>query len=329
MIREVCLYDKFSYCKNGVRCLRIHLKEVCWNGECRDYRKCNKRHPKPCKSFMEKGFCRFGTSCRYSHRPPKVIEEQNKKIESLENNTAKLLKQVADQDDMIKDLKKELYERECKEMKSLQGQIDDLVEKNMEKERAIKIPQNDFNFIRFPDHNLSIDAIEDEEEEAVLTEAVVNDKNDEKEKQGDKKEKQGGTIEEVIVSQERCMAETIKKATITYAHMWLNQVEKLEAEIRKIKKNDKDLGTTLRMKCNDFCNRLDKIEVNEELCEDVIEKIVNLREFLSFAERKPNIERNLRSIVNCKKYLRGYIYYPKRPSQISLSSCCNKCALSS
>ena len=71
MIREVCLFDKFSYCKNGVRCLRIHLKEVCWNREC-DYRKCNKRHPRPCKSFMEKGFCRFGTSWRYSHRPPKV-----------------------------------------------------------------------------------------------------------------------------------------------------------------------------------------------------------------------------------------------------------------
>ena len=56
--------------------------------------------------------------------------------------------------------------------------IYDLVEKNMEKERAIKILQNDFNFIRFPDHNFSIDAIEDEEEEAVLTEAVpvVDDK---------------------------------------------------------------------------------------------------------------------------------------------------------
>ena len=137
---------------------------------------------------MEKGFCRFGTSCRYSHRPPKVIEEQNKKIEALENNTAKLLKQVADQDVMIKDLKKELYERECKEMKSLQGQIDDLVEKNMEKEKAIA--------------NLSIDVIEEEKEEAVVD---------------DKKEKQV-TIEEVIVSQETCKAETVKKATIKYAH---------------------------------------------------------------------------------------------------------------
>ena len=306
MIREVCLFDKFSFCKNGVRCLRIHLKEVCWNRECRDNRKCNKRHPKPCKSFMEKGFCRFGTSCRYSHRPPKVIEEQNKKIESLENITAKLLKQAADQDVMIKDLKKELYERECKEMKSLQGQIDDLVEKNMEKERAIKKLENNIA-------NLSIDVIEEEKEEAVVD---------------DKKEKQVA-IEEVIVSQETCKAETGKKATIKYAHNCLKQVEKLEADISKIRKNAKDLGTTLTIKYDEFCNRLDQIEVNEELCEDVTEIVENLRDFLSFAERKPNIERNLRSIVNCKKYLRGYIYYPKRPSQIHLSSCCNKCALSS
>ena len=315
MIREVCLFDKFSFCKNGVRCLRIHLKEVCWNRECRDNRKCNKRHPKPCKSFMEKGFCRFGTSCRYSHRPPKVIEEQNKKIESLENNTAKLLKQVADQDVMIKDLKKELYERECKEMKSLQGQIDDLVEKNMEKEKAIKKLENDFNWHFSKIANLSTDVIKEEEEEE---EAVVDDK----------KEKQV-TIEEVIVSQERCEAETIKKATIKYAHKSLKQVEKLEAEISKIRKNAKDLGSTLRTKCNDFCNRLDEIEVNEELCEDVIEKVVNLREFLSFAEKKPDKERNLKSIVNCKKYLREYINYPKRPAQIPLISCCNRCILSS
>ena len=53
------------------------------------------------------------------------------------------MKQVADQEVMIKDLKKKLYEREYKEMKSLQGQIDDLVEKNMEKERAMKNLEND------------------------------------------------------------------------------------------------------------------------------------------------------------------------------------------
>ena len=147
MHREVCLFDKFSYCKNGVRCLKIHLKEVCWNREC-DYRKCNKRHPRPCKIFLEKGFCRFGTSCRYSHRPTKIVEEQNKKIESLENKTTKLLKQVADQDVIIKDLEKKLLERECKEIKSLQKQIDDLVQKNNEKESAIKKLETEFNDIK-------------------------------------------------------------------------------------------------------------------------------------------------------------------------------------
>ena len=147
MNREVCLFDKFSYCKNGVRCLRIHLKEICWNREC-DYRKCNKRHPRPCKIFKERGHCKFGTSCRYSHRPPKIIEEQNKKIESLENNTAKLLKQVADQDAIIKDLNKKLFERECNELKSLQKQIDDLVQKNDEKEKAIKKLETDVNDIK-------------------------------------------------------------------------------------------------------------------------------------------------------------------------------------
>ena len=58
----------------------------------------------------------------------------------------------------------------------------------------------------------------------------------------------------------------------------------MEAEISKIKEYAEDLGTTLKTKCNDFCNRLDEIEVNEEVCEDVTEKLVNLREFLSFSE---------------------------------------------
>ncbi len=41
-------------------------------------------NPNPCKTFMLKGFCRFGTACKYSNRISKETEEQNKKIESLE-----------------------------------------------------------------------------------------------------------------------------------------------------------------------------------------------------------------------------------------------------
>ena len=144
MIREVCLFDKFSFCKNGVRCSRVHLKEVCLWREC-DYRKCNKRHPRLCRFFRENGFCKFGTSCRYSHRVPKEIEENNKKIESLEEVTKKLSKQVADQDDVIKALKLELCQIGNVELKGLKKQIDDLIKSNSEKERAIEKLEVDLN----------------------------------------------------------------------------------------------------------------------------------------------------------------------------------------
>ena len=143
MIREVCLFDKFSFCKNGVKCLKVHLKEVCQNREC-DYRKCNKRHPRPCRFFRENGSCKFGTSCRYSHRVSREIEENNKKIESLEKLTDKLSKQAADQEAEIKALKLELCEIANVELKSLRKQIDSLIKSNDEKERAIKKLEEDF-----------------------------------------------------------------------------------------------------------------------------------------------------------------------------------------
>ena len=119
--------------------------------------------------------------------------------------------------------------------------------------------------------------------------------------------------------------ETIKKVTIEYANKCLAQVEKLEVETRKIKRNVENLGTIFNRNCNYFCKGIDDIEVKEELCEEVIERMVNLKEFLSFSEKAPDNERNLRSILNCKKYLKGYLRYPKRPSQISLINCCKAC----
>ena len=138
-------------------------------------------------------------------------------------------------------------------------------------------------------------------------------------------EVQGLVQEEVSEIEERCKAETIKKATIEYAYKSLAQVERLEAETRKIKRNAENLGTILNGNYTYFFEGIDDIEVKEELCEEVIERMVNLKEFLSFSEKAPDNERNLRSILNCKKYLKGYLRYPKRPSQISLINCCKAC----
>ena len=144
MIREVCLFDKFSFCKNGVKCDRVHLKEVCQTREC-DYRECNKRHPRPCRIFRNNGFCRFGSSCKYSHRQSKEVEDQNKEIdkqnkniESLREITSKLSNQVADQKEEIKDLKRRLLEIETRDLLRLQKQVDGLVQTNSEKEKILK-----------------------------------------------------------------------------------------------------------------------------------------------------------------------------------------------
>ena len=166
MAREICLFDKFSYCKNGEKCVRIHLKEVCLIREC-DYRRCDKRHPRPCKIFRIRGFCRFGTNCRYSHRLPKEVEDQNNKINSLEVITEKLSKQVSDQNNEIKDLKIKLVESENRTLKILQQQIDALVESNDQKEKAIK------NLER--DGQEQGNTVDEQEQTYTLEEAVVRE----------------------------------------------------------------------------------------------------------------------------------------------------------
>ena len=291
--------------------MRVHLKEVCQNRAC-DYRKCNKRHPRPCRIFSINGFCRFGTSCRYSHRPSKemeeqnkVIEKQNQNIESLRETTSKLSKQVADQNDELKDLKKRLLEIEKRDLKRLQEQVDDLLKTNIEKEMVIKVLRDIKDKLRI--QNMSVE------------EDVLNKKD----------EGIQGQVHEVSGIEDSCKAETINEATLRYANKCLDEVEKLEVEFKKIKKNDNNLGFTLMTKCQNFCESLDKIEVREELNADVIERVSNLKEFLSFAEKKPDKQRNLKSILDCKRYLMGFIKYPKRPSQITQTNCCKVCSLSS
>ena len=309
MIREVCLFDKFSFCKNGVRCTRIHLKEVCQNKEC-DYRKCRKRHPKPCRMFRLNGFCRFGTKCSYSHKLPWEMEDQNKSIESLEKITAKLSNQVEDQDVKIRELERQLLECESRELIRLQTQIDELVQNNEEKGKALAKLEEDFYQIKVK--HCIVEKVVEEKEKMEIEEAEEANK----------------IVTELLVeSENKCKAEIIKLATISYAQKCLSQVEELEAEITNIRKNAKDLGTTLTKKCNYFCEKLDGIEVKEELCEDVLERVRELRVFLSFSERKPDKERNLRSIISCKKYLKGYLKYPKRPFQIPQNNCCKQCLL--
>ena len=130
MAREICLFHKFGFCRNGDKCQKSHLTDVCFKREC-DYKKCDKRHPRPCKYHLQRGFCKFDSKCSFSHRLPKMYEDQNMKIEALE-------RKIDDQNETIKDLKIKLIEHQKIQVEQLQTQIDDLKLKISEKEVQIK-----------------------------------------------------------------------------------------------------------------------------------------------------------------------------------------------
>ena len=130
MTAEICLFNKYGFCRNGDKCHKTHLKEVCHKREC-ESKKCDKRHPRPCKFQMQNGFCKFDSKCNYSHRLPKMIEDQNLRIEALE-------RKLEDQNETIKGLKVKILENQKSEVEKLQTQINHLKLKNKEKEIQIQ-----------------------------------------------------------------------------------------------------------------------------------------------------------------------------------------------
>ena len=130
MTREYCLFHKYGFCKNGDKCAEVHLKEVCNERDCQT-KNCNKRHPRPCKFMSQYGFCKFNSKCSYSHKLPKMIEDQNAKIEALE-------RKIEDQNEVIKDLKIKMLENQRKEIDKLHKEINLLKSKNNEKELLIQ-----------------------------------------------------------------------------------------------------------------------------------------------------------------------------------------------
>ena len=194
------------------------------------------------------GFCRFGTSCKYSHRLPKEVEEQNKKIETIEKVNAKLSKQVEDQNVEIKELKSRLIEIESRELKSLQKQINDLAKNNSEKETAIKnIKMKISNSIgRGEEVNNKIDQRKDnvtleevEKEKAIknLDEGdceLINESEDMEECST------GETEEELDIElEERSIEETTEDKSLDLLKKYLTLISAFVADIEKTRKTSR------------------------------------------------------------------------------------------
>ena len=78
----------------------MHEDELCQSIEnCRD-KKCTKRHPKTCKTFKDKGKCRFDRDCAYLHKEDP--NSQGRLIEVISHCTIKHEKEISNLKEEVK-----------------------------------------------------------------------------------------------------------------------------------------------------------------------------------------------------------------------------------
>ena len=96
---NLCKFQNSGFCKFETKCNFKHVFDNCDEKGC-DKTGCIKRHPKRCRYFFLKRFCKFQESCHYSHGEGKThediaivrmeIERIKKKNEELEKETMHL-----------------------------------------------------------------------------------------------------------------------------------------------------------------------------------------------------------------------------------------------
>ena len=89
-MEDVCIYNKYGYCKFKDKCLKAHENRICDLLSC-EKKKCKFRHPKTCKFYINKETCKFGEECKYLHR-----DKKDTKITELETKIVQLCNQLDD-----------------------------------------------------------------------------------------------------------------------------------------------------------------------------------------------------------------------------------------
>ena len=110
MSEEVCLYNKFGFCKFRESCRRQHCEETCKEEHCEDKNLCQKRHPKICRKFLSEKGCRFGSECSYKHLSscpsPKQKDDLTVKVELLTSVVEQMAKKIILLETEVGELKK-------------------------------------------------------------------------------------------------------------------------------------------------------------------------------------------------------------------------------
>ena len=97
-MENVCLFNKYGFCKFRETCRKIHYREICIEDSC-ETSSCTKRHPRKCKYFEIYKRCKFGTFCLFSHETNDVtnlddVKELKDQIDALQNHVDKLENEI-------------------------------------------------------------------------------------------------------------------------------------------------------------------------------------------------------------------------------------------
>ena len=85
MEEEVCLYQKYGFCKYTKMCSKRHLDQECKDlNDCKIKKICDKRHPKICKRYVLERICVFGEKCEYLHKENEMETDQIKTKERVD-----------------------------------------------------------------------------------------------------------------------------------------------------------------------------------------------------------------------------------------------------
>ena len=235
MTGEVCMFDKFGFCKWGTSCNKVHLKETCLLEEC-ESRKCLKRHPRPCK-FLTGGCCKYGENCRFDHRPPKYIRSLVSRLDALEKENKNLHSIIEDQEKKIdriseKDNPPINLNDKFESLDKIQKQINQLILANKKKTEAIKQLDKDLDGMNqfFKSH---IDTIYED------IENLESNKNQEEVE-----------LDEKVVDEE-------DKSTS------LKILDVMEEDIKKCRKNGKDIKEKFNLHCDQIIRDVEQQDCND------------------------------------------------------------------
>ena len=81
MARNICNHYRFGFCKykDKNQCNKRHIEVICNERTTCTTKNCNLRHPKACKRYTLKKYCRCGDSCAYYH-----VKENTKEVNTID-----------------------------------------------------------------------------------------------------------------------------------------------------------------------------------------------------------------------------------------------------